>query len=289
VIRKAEVQQIEPSTLHCSLSEYFASHHYDGLFTASLDHSPTEQLIGLGWHTSALILSAELEHSALAHDLGQIANPLARKLTKWNSANSHYKKRFCAGLMPGLVLHRSMVFAISAEEPSIASSEEHFIKELGGTQHYRRHVLNGRERVSIGPLVNAQTGEAHTVELAGNQAPMALFIAHFLRRIHQQVHFALSNPAHTGVTWNFFADKPPSGAGGAFDKALAMLLGLSNPAGALRWGYFIEGDKVETDLLADNVAGLLNEIVRVPARYPLQFGSTAQNAAGLFYWERWMS
>jgi hypothetical protein len=283
------VQQIEPSTLHRSLSEYFAGHHYDALFIASLDHSPTEQLIGRGWHTSALILSAGVEHSALAHELSQIANPLTRKLTKWTCANSHYKERFCASLMSRLNLHRVMVFAISAKEPSIAASEEHFIKELGGTQHYRRHVLDGRARVSIGPLVNARTGEAHTVELPGNQAPMVLFIAHFLRRIHQEMHLALSTRAPMCVTWNFFADKPPNGPGGAFDKALAMLLGLSNPGGALRWGYFLEGDEVETDLLADNVAGLLNEIMRVPQRYPRRFGETAQKAAGLFYWERWMT
>jgi hypothetical protein len=75
--------EIEPATLHRMLSGYFAGHHYDGLFIASLDHSPTEQLIGEKWHTSALILSAAVEHSALAHELGQIANPLTRKLTKW--------------------------------------------------------------------------------------------------------------------------------------------------------------------------------------------------------------
>jgi hypothetical protein len=91
------------------------------------------------------------------------------------------------------------------------------------------------------------------------------------------------------VTWNFLADKPPNGAGGAFDRALAMLLGLSNPGGSLRSGYFLEGDKVETDLLADNIAGLLNEIVRVPERYPEKFGESPQNAAGLFYWEHWMT
>jgi hypothetical protein len=243
----------------------------------------------VGWHTSALIVSAGLEHSALAHELGQIANPLARKLTKWSKANSHYKKRFCASLMSRLEVPRVMIFAISAEESSIAASEEHFVNELGCSQHYRRHVLNGRERMSIGPLVNARTGEAHTVELPGNQASMVLFIAHFLRRLHQQMHFALSNAAPTWVTWKFFADKPPNGSGGAFDRALAMLLGLCNLQGALRWGYFLEGDKVETDLLADNVAGLLNEIMLVPERYPKQFGGTAQNAAGLFYWERWMS
>jgi hypothetical protein len=277
---------IEPATLHRRLSEYFASHRYDGLFIASLDHSPTEQLIGEKWHTSALILSSAVEHSALAHELGQIANPLTCKLTKWTKANSHYKKRFCASLMSSLDRHRVMVFAISATEPSIAASEEHFINDLGGTQCYRRHVTDGRSRVSIGPLVKARTGEKHTVELSGNQAPMILFIAHFLKRMHQEVQVALSVDAPMYVTWNFFADKPPNGAGGAFDRALAMLLGLSNPGGALRWGYFIEGDEVETDLLADNVAGLLNEIMRVPQRYAEQFGESAQDAAGLFYWER---
>jgi hypothetical protein len=172
--------------------------------------------------------------------------------------------------MSGLGRHRVMVFAISATESSIAASEDHFVKELGGTHCYRRHLLDGRARVSIGPLVNARTGEQHTVELPGNQAPMVLFIAHFLRRIHQEMHLALSVREPFWVTWDFFADKPPNGPGGAFNRALSMLLGLSNSGGALRWGYFLEGDKVETDLLADNVAGLLNEIVRVPQRYPQQ-------------------
>jgi len=181
-----------------------------------------------------------------------------------------------------------MVFAVSATESSIAGSEEHFIKELGGTQFYRRHLLDGRTRVAIGSFVNTRTGEEHTVELPGNQAPMVLFIAHFLRRIHQEVHVALSAHTPMYVTWNFFADKPPNGHGGAFDRALAMLLGVSNPRGALRWGYFLEGDKIETDLLADNIAGLLNEIMRVPQRYPEGFCETASNGAGLFYWERWM-
>jgi hypothetical protein len=281
--------EIEPATLHRKLSEYFAGHHNDGLFIASLDHSPTEQLIGEKWHTSALILSAAVEHSALAHELGQIANPLTRRLTKWSRANSHYKKRFCAGLMSSLDRHRVMVFAISATESSIAASEEHFVKELGGTQCYHRHALDSRDRVSIGPFVNVRTDEKQSVNLPANQAPMVLFIAHFLRRIHQEVHLALSVFTPARITWNFFADKPPSGPGGAFDQALAMLLGLSNTRGELRWGYFLEGDTVETDLLADNLAGLLNEIIRVPQRYPEQFGETAQSAAGLFYWERWMT
>jgi hypothetical protein len=116
---------------------------------------------------------------------------------------------------------------------------------------------------------------------------MALFIVHFLRRMHQEVQGALSVDAPMSVNWSFFADKPPNGAGGAFNSALGMLLGLSNPRGALRWGYFLEGDEVETDLLADNVAGLLHEILCVPERYSGQFDKIIQEAAGFFYWEHW--
>ena len=233
------MQRIEPSTLHRSLSGYLACQVCDGLFIASLDHSPTEQLNGEKWHTSALILSARVEHGALAYELGQIGNPLTCKLTKWTRANSHYRRRFCASLMSTLDRHRVMIFAISATESSIAASEGHFIEELGGTHCYQRHLLNGHARVSIGPFANARTGEKHTVGLPGNQAPMVLFIAHFLRRIYQEMQVALSAHAPMCVTWNFFADKPPNGAGGAFDRALAMMLSLSNARGELRWGYFL--------------------------------------------------
>jgi hypothetical protein len=118
---------------------------------------------------------------------------------------------------------------------------------------------------------------------------MVLFIAHFLKRIHQHLCVALSpaKDAPTYVTWNFFADKPPNGPEGAFDRALTMLLGLSDPRGALRWGYFLNGDTVETDLLADNIAGLLNEKLQAPHRYSTQFGGAIPNSAGFFYWERW--
>lgn len=279
--------EIEPTALHLKLSSHFEGHQYDGLFLASLDHSPTEQLIGEKWHTSALIVSSALEHSTLADELAQVANPRTCKLTKWTRANSHYKKRFNNSLMSSLHRHRVMMFAISATEASIAASEPHFVKELVSPRCYRRHVVNGRTRVSIGPFENARTGEKHIVELSENQSPMVLFIAHFLRRMHQEVQIALSVDAPMCVTWNFFADKPPNGAGGAFDRALGMLLGLPNPRGALRWGYFFQGDEVETDLLADNVVGLLNEIMRVPARYRAHLDLNANEPGSLFYWERW--
>jgi hypothetical protein len=156
--------QLLPPNLHQGLGQYVAGHQYDGLFIASLDHSPTEQLVDhKGWHTSVLILSAAAEHSSLAHALAEIANPKTRKLTKWKKANRHYRQRFCAEFMSKLDLHRVMVFAISAEESAIAASEERFAKELGGSGHYRRLASEGRGCVSIGPFINARTGESHSV------------------------------------------------------------------------------------------------------------------------------
>lgn len=276
----------DPSKLHSILRGYFAGNLLDGLFTASLDHSPTEQLVGATWHTSALILSEAVQHAALANDLGKIANPLSGKLTKWSRANSHYRKRFRTNFIPQLSHHRVLVFAVSAMEATIASCEAQFVAQLGCTDRYKRHIVGGRERVSIGPFVNGTTGEEHTVELSVNQAPMVLFVVHFLRRMHQEMHIALSVDAPTHVTWNFLADKPPNGAGGPYDRAMAMLLGLVGLGGSLRWGYFLEGDSVETDLLADNVAGLLNEVVRAPQRHPDPLGRSDGNA-GFFYWEPW--
>lgn len=261
---------------------------YDGLFIASLDHSPTEQLVGERWHTTALILSAAVEHSGLAHELATVANPKTRKLSKWSRSNTHYRKRFARALRSELARHHVLVLAISAEEATIAACESHFVNEFGASQHYRRFVQNHRERACIGPVVNATTGEKWTVEIPANQAPMVLFIAHFLRRMHQQMYVALSatNGAATYVTWQFYGDKPPGGGGGAFNKALTLLLGQRNPCGALRWGYFNKGDEAETDLLADNVAGLLNESLESPQRYEWPASGLPQDSVGQFYWER---
>jgi len=282
------MQQTELSALRLSLAKYFVGHQADGLFMASLDHSPTEQLNGKTWHTSALVLSAAVEHSALAHELGRIANPQTKKLTKWAKANPHYRRRFHSSLMPSLDSHRVMVLAISATETIIAENEDHFVSELGASRHYTRYLKDGRARVSMGPVVNANTGEKSTFDLPGNQGPMVVFIAHYLRRMHQEMQIALSLRAPMHVTWNFLADKPPGGSKGPFDQALSMLLGLANPRGSLRWGYFLEGDTVETDLLADNIAGLLNEIMLVPKRYASPVRQPSTNGAGFFYWERWM-
>jgi len=281
-------QYVQPSDLHLIIRQHMAAHGHDGLFMASLDHSPTEQLAGADWHTTALILSAGMEHAGLANAIARVANPRTKMLAKWSRSNRHYRRRFCDSFFSALAEHRALVFAISAEEKTISAAEAHFIEQLGATHHYNRRVSGERERVALGPFINAETRETHVVELPSNQAPMALFIAHFLRRIHQQMYAGLVAPDGSGggmLTWNFLADKPPGGAEKPFDQALTMLLGLEDWRGSLRWGYFLCSDQVETDLLADNVAGLLNEAMRYPNRYFI--GNAPSNSAGLFYWERW--
>jgi hypothetical protein len=279
---------MQPSELLPALRWHLASHDSDGMFGASLDHSPSEQLDPSAWHTTVLILSRGMEHAELARAVASVANPLTGRLSKWSKSNKHYRKRFSEDFFRALNEHRVMVFAISAKGSSISESEEHFVRELGAADHYRRQFSGLRERVLIGPFFNARTHEESVLELAPSQATMAFFIAHFLRRIHQTMYHALNSisPVHGGmINWSFFADKPPGGAGGSYDRVLALLLGLQDVRGWLRWGYFMRGDEVETDLLADNLAGLLREAVATPNKYNIHIAN--HSGAGLFYWEVW--
>jgi hypothetical protein len=230
-----------------------------------------------------------MEHAELARAVASVANPRTGRLSKWSKSNNHYRKRFSGGFFRALDEHRVMVFAISAKGSSISESEEHFVRELGAADHYRRRSSGLRERVLIGPFFNIRTREESVVELAASQATMAFFIAHFLRRINQAMYHAENSisPLHRGmlINWNFFADKPPGGAGGSYDLVLSLLLGLQDTRGRLQWGYFVRGDEVETDLLADNLAGLLREAVATPNKYNIH--ATHHSRSGLFYWEVW--
>jgi hypothetical protein len=275
-----------------SLRYHLASYDNDGLFEVSLDHSPSEQLVDLqSWHTSVLVISCGMRHAALARAISQEANPLTGKLAKWSKSNKHYRGRFCAALFRALDDHEVAIMAISARGVTIATAESHLFDELCGKGHYSKINNDGKERVQFGPFMNLRTNESTCIDLPSNQAVMAIFTIHFVRRMHRMMHHALStiSPVHGGmVTWNFYADKPPNGSGGNYNRLLGTLLGMQDCRGSLRWGYFSQGDEVETDLLADNVAGLLRESLAHPTRYEIGTRPPDQrDAKGLFYWERW--
>ena len=149
------------------------------MFEASLDHSPSEQLDASVWHTTVLVLSRGMEHAELARAVASVANPRTGRLSKWSKSNNHYRKRFSGGFFRALDEHRVMVFAISAKGSSISESEEHFVRELGAADHYRRRSSGLRERVLIGPFFNIRTREESVVELAASQATNGIFYCTF--------------------------------------------------------------------------------------------------------------
>jgi len=259
----------------------------DGLYIVSMDHSPSEQLGGALWHTTALILSRAMEHSSLARNLARQLRPRTGTLTKWRNATRAYRRRFLDEFIRELESLPVYAFAISATEASISSSLDHFVTELGLAAHYRRvEEEGGTAKIRLGPFVRASTGETAEVILSQNRAAMCLFVGHFILRMHRRMYDAANSdrpedPGH--INWNFYGDKFPGPPGGDMDLMFQILVGLHRGSGRILWGYFTESDTVETDLLADNVAGALNHIA---ARRESSL-SFREESDGLFYWERW--
>ena len=119
---------------------------------------------------------------------------------------------------------------------------------------------------------------------------MCMFVAHFVRRMHEQMFIAkkkLNGGSIEATSWDFFADKFPGPTGAEMDLMFNVLISPSRQLGRILWGYYNEGDQVETDLLADNFAGLLNEIKTKPYfSKKFKFEPTRQHE-GLLYWETW--
>src|SRR5512135_3657356 len=64
------------------------------LFAISIDHSPSEQVDGSEWHTTALIISQSMQHQALADEIGRRISPIENKLKQWKNISKEYRKKF---------------------------------------------------------------------------------------------------------------------------------------------------------------------------------------------------
>jgi hypothetical protein len=177
-----------------------------------------------------------------------------------------------------------LIFAITAHRSAIERSEQHFIEELGISGCTLRVTEGEITYLNFSPLERVKpTGERQTIELRNlvQRSQMALFIAHFVRRMQLAVFGALRGS--TAVNFQFYADKLPGGE--RYGDLLNFLFNAGNPAGRLLLGHFNDSDTVETDLLADNLAGLLREANLKPGL----LGNIAApgTPGGIFYWERW--
>jgi hypothetical protein len=103
--------------------------------------------------------------------------------------------------------------------------------------------------------------------------PMVLRIAHFMARMHRQMAGLLRRREGTELSleWFLYVDKLAGDDVSAAPslELLNVILRRFTPDGNVRFAFFVEGDTVQEDLLADNVAGLFNEHATAPQRYPV--------------------
>ncbi|GAB2181280.1 hypothetical protein DLREEDagrD3_15030 [Denitratisoma sp. agr-D3] len=254
----------------------------------SIDHSPTEQIIGAEWHHSALIISQNVEHQALADDLGKTLNPSTGVLRQWKYADQRYRTHFHQEFFHALRKYPVLTLAVSAKENTILLTEPENARQLGISGCYRRVELGGKLKLEFGPYVRAEGAEPEILTVTEKQAPMAIFNANYLLRIHSTLHQAVSERLGTPVPlWmQVMSDKPPNDFGGRYAELMWLLLGGPTTHGKFTWGGFTGDGDQPIDLLADNLAGLLNEITQQPEIYHYKGPELQPPVVGVFHWER---
>ncbi|WP_028315008.1 hypothetical protein [Desulfatibacillum aliphaticivorans] len=255
---------------------------YDGLYLVSMDHSPSEQLSGDEWYTSTLVLSAGVEHSALARDIAKTLRSKTPCLTKWSKATRYYKRNFFIALNKHIKKYPVFIFAVTAHKETIINSKNFLIEQLQAKDKYFEEVNGQKIRVKFGPFYQKETKEEKFITISENRAIMALFVAHFVVRMHTRMWEAANRFHPGGLNWNFFADKFPGPPGEDMELMFTLLLGRNINRGRILWGYFQQSDIVETDLLADNLAGCFSDMVKRKSTY-----KQIDTGKGLIYWEQW--
>lgn len=259
-------------------------------YLVSIDHSPSEQICGSEWHHSAIIVSPTIEHQALADDIGRRVSPSNSLLKQWKSTDDVYRRNFHHLFFQLLKNYPILVLGVSVREASVLSCEEYFASELGVLGRYRRFYNGHKEKVEFGPFVESGNGEPETLVISAKQAPMAIFSAAYLLRVHSLLSQGVCGRGETsswcGLRMQVMSDKPPNDFGGKYAKLMWLLLGSSPAQGMLTWGGFTGAEDQQIDLLADNVAGLLNEITLSPEKYIYSGDALLPPVYGVFHWER---
>jgi hypothetical protein len=244
-----------------------ASYPGNGLFIASLDHSPSEQLTGATWHTTALILSPAVEHDALATQAAAEFRTQRGSLVRWNRATDRYRSKFLPAFLRLLNQHLVLAVCFCAREETILREELRFTQELGIQHRYSKAIVGGKARTTLGPFTRIRGADVVSNSfstVSSKQALMALFVARNLHitRDCMQDELMKRSPDGGHVWWQFFADRPPNNFDGPLGDFTNILLNAqSHERGSKRfaWGGFAsEGQEI--DLLADNLAGAVNSM-----------------------------
>ena len=236
-------------------------------YFVSIDHSPSEQL-GHDSHTMAMVISQNMEHQKVADELAKELN--LKNLKQWKNADGKYKRNFHLKFFHVLKNFPVLVVIFYAKESDILKYELHFVADIGASGLYSKMVLNEKEIVEIGPFILSDSKEPETLKLSAKHAPMAAFTASCLLRVYDSLQQAFleaidstNNNMHLGM--QVWSDRPPTNFDGPYGKAMEIFLGGSR--GEFTYGGFTQDDNQQIDLLADNLAGLCNELCSCKTAY----------------------
>jgi hypothetical protein len=240
-------------------------------FTASVDHSPSEQIDGSDLHTSAIVLSKYVEHQKVADELAPLVNPEMGALKQWKKANTSYKKRFHRHVFHVLAKYPVIAIGVCGTEEAILRNEENMLADLGALGAYQRVEIGGKNKIEIGPyFMGEQRTTSETLIVSGSHGPMGVFIACSLLRVHTLLTEAIANIVGSNGELpriQIFSDRPPNNFDSAYGTMMEVLLGGGNAAHRFLWGGFTESDNEAIDLLADNLAGFFNDFLRNPKNW----------------------
>lgn len=258
-------------------------------YAISIDHSPSEQVDGSEWHTSALIISQSMEHQKLADELGKCINTKTNTLRQWKGSNESYRRKFHNRFFHVMKDYPILVIVVSSKEDTILANEQFFANNLGIVGCYKQYEHNGKNKYEFGPFINGPQDQPKTLIASAKHAPMAIFIASYLLRAHTFLNTAVSEQLG-GLRLPFWlsvwSDKPPNDFTGTYAELMLLLLGGGNAQGKFTWGGFLENDDQPIDLLADNIAGLFNEIILKPDKNHYKGRELQPPVKGVFLWEQ---
>lgn len=258
-------------------------------YTASIDHSPSEQLTGEEQYHSALILSANMAHQAIADSLGPRLNKANRRLRQWKSTGgSSYRRKFGQHLFHELKDRQAFIIGSTATEEAIRSNEAGFAQSLGITDCYRRISQGERAFLEFGPFVDEEGGTPRTIVVPEHWGLMALYTASWLLRVHTELLHGLSRmglqiPLMPII--EVWSDPPPGSFDGKYADLMWLLLGGPTTSSRFTWGGFTKGNQ-DIDLLADNVAGWMRAVTDTPDDYQYKGPALQQPITGVFFWDR---
>ncbi|MDD1138555.1 hypothetical protein M5G22_13460 [Pseudomonas sp. TNT2022 ID233] len=251
---------------------------FSAMCIVSMDHSPSEQLSESDWYTTAIIVSPTTEHSDLAFEMAAALRPREKTLVKWNKATKNYKRRFLTTLTNNLKDNPSCIFAVSAHKKLITALFPQILSQTGLESLYKVESNEKKRTVTFGPFYRYDTHKEEFLTISENRAVMAFFIAHFFLRVFQAIRTATAKD----VGWSVFMDKFPGDIDGDMTLLFNCILDGGQREGNITRGSFGESDTEGTDLLADNIAGLLSGMVKKKMDLPIIPGMN-----GFIYWERY--